>query len=81
MRSTRRKGVQCVATDQECLRKAKEDGKLVTVVHAPTSSDFVKCVVTDTECLKQAKAQGEKVEIVDEEDLDTLRCSVTDADC
>src|SRR5689334_22612550 len=74
--------VQCVATDQECLKRAKDEGKAVSVVNAPTPpSDSVKCVATDTGCLKQAKAQGKKVEIVDEADLDTFRCAVTDGDC
>ena len=73
--------VQCVATDKECLKRAKDEGKTVSVVNAPTPSDSVKCVPTDMGCLKQAKAQGKKVEIVDEGELDTLRCAVTDADC
>ena len=38
-------------------------------------------MATDPGCLKQAKAQGKKVEIVDEADLDTLRCASTDTDC
>jgi len=73
--------VQCVATDKECLTRAKEQGKTVSILNAPMASDSVKCVATDTGCLKQAKAQGKKVEIVDEADLDTLRCAATDADC
>jgi hypothetical protein len=31
--------------------------------------------------MKQPKAQRKKVEIVEESELDTLRCSVADADC
>jgi hypothetical protein len=31
--------------------------------------------------MKQAKAQHKKVEIVEEDQLDTLRCSTTDTDC
>jgi hypothetical protein len=31
--------------------------------------------------MKQAKAQRKKVEIVEEHQLDTLRCSTTDTDC
>jgi hypothetical protein len=31
--------------------------------------------------MKQAKAQRKKVEIVEESELDTLRCSATDANC
>ena len=73
--------VHCVATDKECLAHAKEQGKTVSIVDAPTALDSVKCAATDTGCLKQAKAQGKKVEIVDEADLETLRCSVADADC
>ena len=73
--------MHCVATDQECFKRAKEEGKQVSVISAPSSSDSVKCVVTDTSCLKQAKTQGKKVEIVDDADLDTLRCSVSDGDC
>lgn len=79
--NTTEEAVQCVATDKECLKRAKDDGKTVSVVNAPTASDSVKCVATDTGCLKQAKARGKKVEIVDETELDTLRCAVTDADC
>jgi len=73
--------IHCVATDQECFKRAKEEGKQVSVISAPSSFDSVKCVVTDTSCLKQAETQGKKVEIVDEADLDTLRCSVSDGDC
>src|SRR5689334_13302380 len=73
--------VQCVTTDQECLKRAKDEGKPVSVVNAPAASDSVKCLATDTGCLKQAKAQGKKVEVVDEADLDTLRCATTDTDC
>ncbi len=73
--------VQCVATDQECLKRAKDQGKPVSIVNQPTLSDSTKCIVTDATCLKQAKAKGKKVEIVEEADLDTLRCSVTDAEC
>jgi hypothetical protein len=37
--------IQCVSTDQECLKRAKEEGKAVTIVNAPTPvSDSVKCV-------------------------------------
>jgi hypothetical protein len=57
--------VHCVATDQECLKRVKEQGKQVSVVNAPGASNSIKCVVTDTGRLKQAKAQGKKVEIVD----------------
>ena len=73
--------VQCVTTDQECLKRAKDEGKPVSVVNAPAASDSVKCLATDTGCLKQAKAQGKKVQVVDEADLDTLRCATTDTDC
>jgi hypothetical protein len=31
--------------------------------------------------MKQAKAQRKKVQIVEEHQLDTLRCSTTDTDC
>ena len=31
--------------------------------------------------MKDAKAHGQTVEAVNEEDLDTLRCSSTDASC
>ena len=71
--------VQCVATDKECLQRAKSEGKTVSVVNAPAASDTMKCVAADTGCLKQAKTQGKKVEIVDEAELDTLRCTATDA--
>ena len=52
--------VQCVATDQECLKRAKDAGKQVSIANQPTLSDSAKCVVTDTACLKQAKAQGKR---------------------
>lgn len=71
----------CLSTDRECIKRAKDQGKEVTIVNAPQASDSVKCVATDPACLKQAKAQGKKVEIVDEADLDMLRCSVSDPDC
>jgi len=31
--------------------------------------------------MKQAKSQRKKVELAEESDLDTFRCSVTDAEC
>lgn len=69
--------------DQECLKRAKEDGKNVVLVEAPVSSDAMKCVLTDTDCLKRAKQAGKKIEIVDEPELagDTLRCASTDSSC
>jgi len=74
--------VHCVATDQECLNQAKNQGKPVSIVNPPaTPSDSAKCLMTDTDCLKQAKAQGKKVELVEEKDLDTLRCAATDPEC
>ena len=73
--------VKCVATDRECLRRAKEEGKQVEIAEAPAAKDTIKCLVTDTGCMKQAKAQRKKVEIVEESELDTLRCAATDADC
>ena len=73
--------VKCVATDQECLKRAKEDGKQVQTVGAPAASDTMKCLVTDTGCMKEAKAHRKKVEIVEEHQLDTLRCSMTDTNC
>src|SRR5213594_1850997 len=50
--------VKCVATDRECLRRAKEQGKQVETVGAPAAKDTMKCMVSDTGCMKQAKAQG-----------------------
>jgi hypothetical protein len=73
--------VKCVATDQECLRRAKEEGKQVEMVDKPATHDTMKCLITDSGCMKQAKAQHKKVEIVEEDQLDTLRCSTTDTDC
>src|SRR5678815_4235465 len=49
--------VKCVATDRECLRRAKEEGKQVEMAEAPAAKDTMKCLVTDTGCMKQAKAQ------------------------
>jgi hypothetical protein len=73
--------VKCVATDRECLRQAKEEGRQVEMVEKPATNDTMKCLITDTGCMKQAKAQRKKVEIVEEHQLDTLRCSTTDTDC
>jgi hypothetical protein len=75
--------VKCVATDQECLNRAKNDGKQIEVVDVSDAPDTMKCVATDMDCLKQAKHLRKKVEIVDEADVsaDTLRCKVTDAQC
>ena len=56
--------VKCLATDQECLKRAKEEGKNVVLVESPTS-DAMKCLATDTGCLKRAKQAGKKVEITD----------------
>jgi len=72
---------ECLTTDKECIKRAKDQGKEVTIISTPQVSDSVKCMATDPACLKQAKAQGKKVEIVDEADLDMLRCSVSDPDC
>ena len=71
----------CISSDRECIKRAKDQGKPVAIVNTPQVSDSVKCVATDPDCLKQAKAQGKKVELIDEADLDILRCSVSDADC
>ena len=72
---------ECLTTDKECIKRAQDQGKALTIVNPPQISDSVKCMATDPTCLKQAKAQGKKVELVDEADLDMLRCSVSDADC
>ena len=72
---------ECLTTDKECIKRAKDQRKEVTIISTPQVSDSVKCMATDPACLKQAKAQGKKVEIVDEADLDMLRCSVSDPDC
>lgn len=79
--STLNKLDECLTTDKECIKRAKDQGKEVTIVNVPQASDSVKCTVTDSACLKQAKAQGKKVEIVEEADLDMMHCSVSDADC
>ena len=68
--------IQCVATDRECLRRAKDEGKNVVLVGSPAQPDTVKCMATDTDCLKRAKQAKKKVEIVDEEELDTIRCAM-----
>lgn len=72
---------ECLTTDRECIKRAKDQGKEVTIVSTPQAPDSMKCMATDPACLKQAKAQGKKVEIVDEADLDMLRCSISDPDC
>jgi hypothetical protein len=40
-----------------------------------------RVIISDTSCLKRAKQAGKKVEIVDEAELDILRCASTDTDC
>jgi hypothetical protein len=65
-------GVDCAAGDPNCGKGPAS---------APVASGSAKCVATDVDCLKQAKAHGQTVEIVNEEDLDTLRCSSTDTGC
>jgi hypothetical protein len=72
---------QRVATDQESLKRATEQGKRVSVVNTPAAFDSVKCVVTDTGCLRQAKTRGKKVEVVGGAELHTVRCSVSDGNC
>jgi len=66
--------VNCVAGDPQCAQGATKQGQAA----APGSA---KCVATDVACLKQAKANGQTVEIVNEEELDTMRCSSQDASC
>ena len=72
---------ECLSTDRECIKRAKDQGKEVTITNASPAADSVQCMATDAACLKQAKVHGKKVEIVDEEDLDILRCSVSDTVC
>lgn len=60
----------CVAGDPQCAKGS-----------ANAASGSAKCAATDVDCLKQAKAHGQTVEIVNEEDLDTLRCSSQDTSC
>src|SRR5678809_570422 len=43
--------VKCVATDQACLRKAKEEGREVEMVENPAAADTMKCLMTDTGCM------------------------------
>ena len=52
--------VKCVATGQECLRQAKEEGRQVDMIEKPVTNDIVRCLITDTGCMKQAKAQRKK---------------------
>jgi len=40
--------VRRVATDRECLRRAKDEGQQAEMAHAPAAKDTMKCVVTDT---------------------------------
>src|SRR6476619_5699458 len=40
--------VKCVATDQACLKRAKEEGRQVEMVEKPVSNDTMKCLITDT---------------------------------
>jgi hypothetical protein len=68
--------VDCAAGDAKCAAQAAS--KQSQAAAAPASA---KCVATDVSCLKQAKANGQTVEIVNEEELDTLRCSSQDASC
>jgi len=64
--------VDCAAGDPKCAANAGS---------TPAASGSAKCVATDVDCLKQAKANGQTVEIVNEEDLDTIRCSSSDSSC
>ena len=38
--------VKCVATDRECLRQAKEEGRQVEMVEKPAVNDTMKCLIT-----------------------------------
>jgi hypothetical protein len=40
--------VKCVATDQACLKRAKEEGRQVEMVEKPATNDTMKCLLTDT---------------------------------
>lgn len=56
--------MKCVATDTNCLKRAKQVGKKVEIVDE-AELDLLRCASTDTDCLKRAKALGKKVEITD----------------
>jgi hypothetical protein len=75
--------VKCVATDQECLKRANSEGKNVVLTDSTGAADTMRCTASDTDCLKTAKQLRKKVEIVDEAELAgyTLRCAATDAAC
>src|SRR4030095_7812268 len=40
--------MKCVATDKECLKRAKEEGRQVEMVESPAAADTRKCLITDT---------------------------------
>lgn len=62
--------VDCVAGDAECVQHANQGGPAIA-----------RCVATDIGCLKEAQARGATVSIVEEEQLDTVRCSSSDTRC
>lgn len=72
--------VVCVATDPDCMTKAKakEVGKKVVLMGEEDAPDLVKCAATDQACLSEAKQAGKKVRIVED---GVLRCKATDAGC
>src|SRR5690349_7476472 len=45
---------ECLTTDKECIKRAKDQRKEVTNVSAPQIQDSMKCMATDPSCLKQA---------------------------
>ena len=65
--------VDCAAGDPKCVKNSG--------VQPAAGSGSAKCLATDVDCLKQAKAHGQTVEIVNEDELDTLRCSSSDTGC
>lgn len=36
--------IQCIATDRECLKRAKDEGKTVVLTGSPAREDTVKCL-------------------------------------
>ena len=56
--------VTCAATDTDCLKQAKIQGKKVELVNE-AELDALRCSVSASDCLKRAKSMGKNVEMVD----------------
>jgi hypothetical protein len=73
--------VNCAAGDDACKKKAAAAAAAAPAPAAAAAPAAAKCVATDVGCLREAKARGQTVDIVEESELDTLRCSSRDTAC